>query len=488
MKFTLSLILSIFIVSIAVSQTFTTPNTGVNWTLADIAAASPSTIIISGNEYTLLENLIISENDTVEIPTSLTFFVNANLLITVFGTFQVSGVEVEITATDTNAIFEGFRFEENSSINIQNTKISRSGGLRVLTEDFTLNNCEITNNESGATTSAAIQLSRGVPVITNNVITFNENSAIGSAANSQVSAFIFSNYIEGNNTANSNRPQINLGTTMPNQALQITQNTILGNPANEQTGGIAVANFTGGIILANIAFNIIRNNRYGITILGGNATVTVTNNIIEDNNIQNDPILGGSGINLNSSTVGNDIRLTDNEIRRNLYGVTLQGSAEVNLGDGTTNQGNNIFSENQNGGQIYALFNNTPNTIQAKFNCWIEGSESTAEEVENVISHVVDDPTLGEVIFNPFLCGVLGVEDFAAESFGFYPNPSKNEINFINNFNFEKVEIYGIQGNLISSSTVFEGENTISTNLSAGLYILKFSGDKVEATRKLIIQ
>src|SRR5690606_41920964 len=91
--------------------------------------------------------------------------------------------------------------------------IEYGGGLRVLTETFSIDNCTLTNNVSGATTSAVIQLSRGMPQITNNTISFNENPAIGSAANASVSGYIFNNIIEGNNTANSNRPQINMGHT-----------------------------------------------------------------------------------------------------------------------------------------------------------------------------------------------------------------------------------------------------------------------------------
>ncbi len=50
-----------------VSQTYKNSNSGVNWTLDHIAAANPSKIIISGNKYTVLENIIIAENDTVTI-------------------------------------------------------------------------------------------------------------------------------------------------------------------------------------------------------------------------------------------------------------------------------------------------------------------------------------------------------------------------------------------------------------------------------------
>lgn len=478
----------LFLTFIAFAQDYTTPDTGVTWTLDDIAAASPTTITISGSEYTLLGNLTISENDTVIIDSDLTLLIDDAKLVTVFGTFTVNSNAVTITALDENAPYEGFRFEEFSTINISNATIEYGGGLRVLTETFSIDNCTLTNNVSGATTSAVIQLSRGLPQITNNTISFNENPAIGSAANSTVSAYIFNNMIEGNNQANSNRPQINLGTTLANEPLEIIQNTIIGDPALEQAGGIAIANFVGGNVNVVIDNNIIRGNRYGITMLGINDSAEITNNIIEDNNIQGDPNLGGSGINLNSSTTSEDVIISGNEIRRNLWGITLQGSASANLGDDANNPGQNVFAENENGGQVYALYNNTPNPISAKNNCWIEGQQSTEQQVEDVIFHSVDDPTLGEVIFEPFLCGILGVVDNTLENVSFYPNPVKNEINFNNIYSFSTVEIYGVQGNLIVSETISEGQNSLSINLPSGLYFVNFRNDVQTVTKKMVVE
>ncbi len=487
-KIILSTLLVLLTFTIAIAQDYTTPNTGVTWTLADIAAASPTTITISGSEYTLLGNLTISENDTVIIDSDLTLLIDDAKLVTVFGTFTVNSNAVTITALDENAPYDGFRFEEFSTINISNATIEYGGGLRVLTETFSIDNCTLTNNVSGATTSAVIQLSRGMPQITNNTISFNENPAIGSAANSAVSAYIFNNMIEGNNQANSNRPQINLGTTLANDPLEIIQNTIIGDPALEQAGGVAIANFVGGNVNVVIDNNIIRGNRYGITILGTNDSAEITNNIIEDNNIQGDPNLGGSGINLNSSTTSEDVIISGNEIRRNLWGITLQGSASANLGDDTNNPGQNVFAENENGGQVYALYNNTANTISAKHNCWIENQQSTEQQVEDVIFHIVDNPALGEVIFDPFECGVLGVADNTIENFSFYPNPVKNEINFNNIYSFSTVEIYGVQGNLIVSETISEGQNSLSINLPSGLYFVNFSNDLQNVTKKMVVE
>lgn len=358
-----------------------------------------------------------------------------------------------------------------------------------MTETFSIDNCTITNNVSGTTSSAVIQLSRGMPQITNNTISFNENPAIGSAANSQVSGYIFNNIIEGNNQGNSNRPQINMGTTMANENLEIIQNTIIGDRSLDMVGGIAIANFVGGSINVSIEDNTVKDNRYGITIIGPSDYALIRNNVIEDNDSQGDPQLGGSGISLSTSTMGNPVVVTGNEFRRNLWGITVITEATINLGDDDENLGENIFSENGNGGGIYAIYNNTPHTILAKHNCWIEGQESTAEDVEDVIFHSVDDPSLGEVVFEPFLCGItIGVEENNLTDFGFYPNPVKNEINFNNIHSFEKVEIYGIQGNLISSEVISEGVQALPVTLPSGLYFVNFSNNGGSITKKMIVE
>lgn len=487
-KITLSILFVFFVFVSSNAQDYTSPNTGVTLTLDDIAAASPTTITISGTDYSLFGNLIISENDTLLVDSDLTLSIDTDLRITIFGAFTVNADASTFTAMDETAPYDGFRFEENSVVNIQNATISYGGGLRVLNEDFTLNNSILSYNVSGVSTGSVVSLSRGTPQITNNIFMFNETPAVSSAANRQVSAYIANNYMEANNMANSNRPQINMGTTMATDTLKIIQNVIIGDPANPRAGGIAVANLTGGQVLAIIDDNTIQGNRYGITVIGANAFVYIRNNIIEDNNIEGNPALGGSGISINTSVGPHLVIASGNEIRRNLWGITVIGEATLNLGDDDENPGGNIFSENENDEGIFALYNNTPYDIMAKHNCWIEDQESTPEEVEDVIFHSVDDPSLGEVIFEPFLCGVLAIADHTIENFHFYPNPVKSEINFSNIHSFEKVEIYGIQGNLISSEAIAEGNQTLSIDLPGGLYFVKFSNDSTSITKKMIVK
>lgn len=479
----------LFSVSAIVAQTFTTPNTGVDWTLADIANASPGTISVSGNEYTLQENLIIAANDKVRIDSDAIVFIESALLLTVFGELDVTASDTQFLAADIAMPYEGFRFEELSIVNIQNATIKNGGGLRVLTEDFTINNSVISENVAGgATTGAVISISRGTPQITNNIITLNELPAIGSAANSATSPTISGNTIEGNNTENSNRPQINLGITDPTIVLQIINNTIIGNPANTQVGGIALANFVGGAINAVIAGNEIRDNRFGITILGGNAIVEISENSIEDNNTQGEPNLGGSGINLNSTTNDMEVTASLNEIRGNLWGITLQGEATINLGDEAGNIGGNTFSENGNNGDVFALFNNTQNTISALNNCWVEGVENTLAIAESVISHQVDDPALGEVLFDPVSCDTLSVEDLLINDISMFPNPATNAIHFISETTIENIVILNTNGAVVLEKELTDNNTQVAIDLSSGLYFVVFKTNNAQGVRKLIVK
>jgi len=478
-------------ISVTIAQTYTTPNTGVNWTLDDIAAVSPSTITVSGSDYTLLENLVISENDTVIISSDLVLQIDSDLLITVFGTFTIDTNSVAITALDELNPYDGFRFEEFSQINIQNTSIEFGGGMKVLTEDFTLNNCLVTNNvEGGATTGAVISLTRGVPQITNNTISFNDLPAIASAANNTVSAYIYNNHIEGNNQLNTNRAQINMGTTMVNDTLKIINNTIIGDTSLDMVGGIAVANLVGGTIRAIIDDNIIQDHRYGMTIVGPDSFAYIRNNVIEDNNTQNIPLQGGSGISLNTNSGTMEVIAEGNQIRRNLWGITVIGIASINLGDNIDSFGFNVFADNGNEGEFYALYNNTSNTIMAKNNCWIEGQVNTLADAESVIFHQMDDVSLGEVVFDPvgIGCENLSVEDTDFESFSFYPNPSEGAINFRNTVAFSEVSIYGIQGNLVWNQSISEEENKLTFNLPSGLYFISFTNETQRIVKKLVVR
>ena len=487
-KLLLTLFASFGIIAMLSAQSYTTPDTGVIYSLDDLVALSPSTISVSGSTYTLVDELIISASDTLLIDSDLTLEIGEGLLITIFGTFSVDADNVVFTAIDSTMPYEGFRFEQLSDINIQNATIEYSGGLRVLTETFTINNCLITNNVSGVSTGSVISLLRGRAQITNNTITYNDTPAISSGANSNVSPYIFNNYIEGNNQENSNRPQINMGSTMVEEPLEIIQNTIIGDRNLDQVGAIAVSNVLDNSINAIIDNNTITNNRYGITVVGGNSFAYIRNNIIEDNDTQGSPNLGGSGISLNSPSDAMEVIASGNEIRRNLWGITVIDEASINLGDNTDNVGQNVFSENGNGGVIYALYNNTDNAISAMHNCWDEANApNSLADVEAVIVHENDISNLGLVTFDPVNCAFLGVDNLILNEIKLYPNPTSGQLKLSQNVSFQTMNVYSIDGKLIMQKVLHVGDNEINLNLNTGIYLLEFNGESTKVTKKLVI-
>ncbi|MAN28168.1 MULTISPECIES: T9SS type A sorting domain-containing protein [Mesonia] len=486
-KLSLSL-LALFCLVGAQAQ-FTTPDTGVNWNLQDLLNANSSPLIFNGSSYTLTEDLIISENDSFNLSTADSLYVDQDVLIQVYGSFTsnpASG-EMVITATDSLTPYEGLRFENDSQISINNTVIKNGGGLRVLTPNFSLTNSYLAYNVSGAATGAVVSVSYGSPIIENNTFLENDLPAVASGANQEVAAIITGNYLEGNGQSNQNRPQINMGPSGID-TLKITQNTIIGDPAMTQVGGIAVANLTGGEIRAIIDNNTISNNRYGITVVGGNSFAYIRNNTIENNNTQGSPNLGGSGISLNSSSNTQQVVATNNEIRGNLWGITVIGEASINLGDNSDNPGGNIFANNGNGGNTYALYNNTSNTITALHNCWIEGQTNTLADAESVIFHQADDNTLGEVLYDPVGCGNLAVNNNELEAITFYPNPASNQFLVENIQQLESLKIFDLSGKQVQFQKLDKGNNRINISLHSGVYFVQFNNGKQTITEKLIVK
>jgi len=488
-NFTL-LFLMVFSLTIS-AQEFSTPDSGVHWTLADLMDESSELIEFSDSIYRIKQDFVVSENDTLSFLAGDNIHIDGDVKITIIGTWLSLGSEenmVKINATDSLA-YNGFRLNEESSAHIDFTEIQNGGGIFAVTPDFTITNSVLKYNRTGGiNTSGTINLFNGSPLIANNIFYKNELAAISSGANVNASPKILNNYIEANTQSNQNRPQLNLGSTGAD-TLRIIGNTILGDRDKTKVGGISVSNLLGGMINATIEDNIIRDNRYGINIQGaGNSKVHIINNIIEDNDTEGNPALGGSGISMSSSSTSQVVYLTGNEIRRNLWGVTVINQATANLGDDDENPGKNIFSENGNAGEIFALYNNTPNTITAKYNCWIEGEENTLEEVAEVIVDQADDESLGEVIYDPVFCEALSVPSIEKDSFRIYPNPAVDVIHLDNSAGLEKVSIFDLSGKRILEYNLNEGENNLNFNLNSGLYILKFEGKNRQLTKKLIVQ
>ena len=475
---------------IAVSATmfsqFTSPGNGQNYTLSSLSAAAPTVLVNNGTDYQMTANITISAGDNLVIDENTTLKIDGGIQLNIAGNYTTTATNFVVTATDPAAVFRGIHFQDTSTAEVKNTTFEYGGGIRVSTGNFLMDNCIVKYFKAGLVTSSAIQLSEGAPVFQNSQFLENHLAVFGSGANVSVAPVIQNNYLYHNTLGDSNRPQINLGPSGVGATTKVLNNTVIGNRNLTKVGGISVSSLLGVPNDVLIDGNIVTDNRYGITITGNNCTGTISNNILTDNDVETNPQNGGSGINLYGNM---QIKIEKNQIRGSLWGVTLVQGANADLGGGFLGSvGENIFFDNGNGGNLFALFNNTSNNISATNNCWRENELSTDAMVEEVISHQVDDAALGLVNFSPYLCAeTLATTEANAIKSSIYPNPSKGT------FTFEgeksgNISIMDMSGKIVHSGIVSKGKNTVSTNLKAGVYILLYQSEGKKSTTKLLVK
>lgn len=466
---------------------YSTPGTGRSFSIAQLDAL---TDIISydaqNNRYVLTENLTISDTDTFMANTDFTLAIAEGKEIIINGAILIyppNQVHFTSTAPGTT-YFRGITLGEMAIGNFQKFKMTYGGGMRVMASTFNFFNSEISYQNAGISTGAAINFSRGNPKIENSTFKFNDTPAVASAANSEVALEFINNYLEGNNQANSNRPQINMGPTGTDGVTIIRGNTIIGDRTKTRVGGISVSSLLAGQSNVLIENNTIRDNRYGITITAARATGTIYNNQILDNNTETNPNNGGSGINITSGETPNNymINIVNNTIIGNLWGITKIGSS-VNIKlENEAGYGQNKFADNGNNGMTYALYNNSPEPISARGNCW--DPIYTRERVEEVIVHYNDDASLGEVDYTNYFECLLATENLAKEAgIAIYPNPSKGvfKVKVDEALDYQLIDF---TGRMVQSGSLKKGENDVMIKQGKGTYIFKTP----KASKKIIVQ
>ncbi|MCK5774522.1 MAG: T9SS type A sorting domain-containing protein, partial [Bacteroidales bacterium] len=335
-------------------------------------------------------------------------------------------------------------------------------------------------------TSSAVNTYQSSPLIRDCSFTNNAGSAIGSGANTESSPQIIHNMIHYNVTANTNTPQINLGSANGLMSILIDSNQIIGQ--YEMAGGIALSTLAGGSINAVITNNEVSNNRYGMAQIGDNISSVITYNTIVSNNIQGEPMQGGSGLNFYGG-ISNTSIVSYNIIAQNLWGITIQSNAQPNFGDNTDNSlGHNRIEQNANSGQIHALYNNTPGDIMALHNFWGTLELSVAEDY---IFHSVDDANLGLVSFDPMWVNPLGLKTniTAKGNISITPNPSTETLVIHGLTASSTYEIYNLSGLLITQGSLKPNQNIINIySLISGYYLIRIQSYNTSITKKIVVQ
>lgn len=481
-----------------VNADYTTPGTSVSWNLNDLVTNSGGTVTFSGGNYFINSNLTVARTDTLKILTNATVKIALNVV------FKISGVivatppdSIKITSIDTAQKFSELRIDTSSSSILQKVVYEYSlNGLRISDCSPLVNQCTVRNNCYGnsGTTAPAINLFRSDAVISNCLLFHNYKVAIGGGANIPNAPQILYNMIIENNYANANASQINLGQSGTGTTV-IRGNTIRGLYTN--SGGIAALPIgTFNVIIEN---NNIRKNRYGIA-LNGSVNAIIRGNIIDSNNIQGSPNLGGSGLNFVGS--GITAKVSKNIIRWNLWGVTLQSNAAPVFGDlsisDTNFNGMNQIHSNSNSGVFYDFYNNTPNPIKAENNFW---GTMNQDSVEAHIFHQPDSSAFGMVDYLP-LWAPVGVSATNSEVpsefklYDAYPNP----FNPVTTIKFDisgiadvKLHIYDITGKetaVLVDQNLLPGKYSVNfnaSNLASGIYFYTLRTNEFSTAKKLVL-
>ncbi len=389
--------------------TYYTPGTGVHWNMDDLVTNSGGVVTFGSGVYTVSDTIKIKAGDTLYINTDVTVKFNANMSLACAGTLLFNPpTGILFTPTDTTTKFSGVRVDSSNSSVVRKLTLQYSVAFRVNDGSVILDSCIFSNNGLIASTftNAAI-----VPLRTTNRMTIsncqflnNYRGVIQSGLNINTPMTISNNYFIGNDRLLVNTPQINLGNSGVGDTIKIINNTLLRPSTN--CGGISFLS-SSGQLNAVVTGNVIKNNRYGINVQGGNTItyVRIAYNQLDSNNIQNLPNLGGSGIACSGGTSVSQPNtiITGNLIRWNLWGITIQNRSKPNVGNitnaDTSDDGKNTFVNNTNGTTPFIdLYDNSIDTISAQNNYW---NTANVDSVALKIFDKTDLGSLGPVNYTP---------------------------------------------------------------------------------------
>ena len=454
------------------------PGNGTIYTLTDLAEIGCVHHDYANSVYSIMTDITISATDKLYIngndePNSLLFNEN-DLTLTIKGAMVVEGAEDShfYIGMPVYAEHGRIRFEDASEpSHFSRCSFADLSGIQIIGSDVAFDDCQIIGFNTFSQ-SSAINFSNCNPIFTDCSFRNNQGVAISSPANGQGSPQIVNCNFENNVTSNVNQPQINLGPGS-NDSIRIVRCTIEGG-GNNMVGGIAIADLMGtGATKILLKDNIVKNNRYGYNQQGYNLSSIINGNQFIDNNLETNPMNGGSGISIYGVDENNKAFLRDNLISGNLWGITVINKADINLGT-EDDWGHNQIHDNGNGGVIYDLYNNSTSDIMAVGNYWGTTNE---QEIEDHIFHQLDDASLGLVNYIPFSTDDA-IEEAENTAFDVWPNPAQGR------FMVNGQGIMTITNTLGQTILTMEIDGKESIALPRGLYVVRLG----DATRKVIVE
>lgn len=384
--------------AITLDAQWVSPGNGTTYTLPELVDATDGVVTIGENGFVINADLTISTNDVLKIDDQVSRIDVADVLVTINGSMVCTNTNrVEFYGLNETQHFS-MRFENATGCNIKKMYFSDGAGIKVIESDVTFDDVKFvyfTRDYS----NAVIDIFNCDPTIKDCYFMLNCGSAISSPANGQASPQILNCDFDTNVTDNVNTPQINLGPG-GNDTIRIVGNEVYTIMAQWYVGGISVADLMGvGSTKVLLKNNIVKENRYGYNQQGATISSVVEGNQFIDNNHEDNPMNGGSGISIYGTTTDNKAVLRNNLITGNLWGITTIYLHDIDMGT-EDDWGRNEIHDNGNGGVIYDLYNNSACDLMAVGNDW---GTTTYDYIADHIYDQNDDPSLGLVTFYPFV-------------------------------------------------------------------------------------
>ena len=404
MKKFLPILLLIIGLTTSLNAQWVSPGNGTTYTMPDLVEVSNGVVTNDNYNYYIHSDLTISENDVLRIDGNVTRIDAPGVLITINGSMVcVNDARVKLYGTEQDHF--SMRFENATNCNIKKMYFSDGAGIKLIESDVTFDDVKFVYFTRDYC-NAVIDIFNCDPTIKNCYFMLNEGAAISSPANGQASPQILNCQLD-TNVDGINSPQINLGPG-GNDTIRIIGNEIYTIMASWYVGGVSVADLMGvGSTKVLLKDNIIREGRYGYNQQGATISSVIEGNQFLNNNHEDNPMNGGSGISIYGSTVNNKAILRNNIITGNLWGITAIYLHNIDLGT-EDDWGYNEIHDNGNGGAVYDLYNNSACDIMAVGNDW---GTIKPEHIEDHIVHQVDDPSFGLVTFIPFVGGDTAIEE-----------------------------------------------------------------------------
>ena len=391
----------------AINAQWVSPGLGTTYTFSDLVDITNGVVTTGENGFVVNADLTISTGDVLEINDQTSRVDFATVLVTINGSMVCTNTSTRVKfygLDETNHF--SMRFENATGCDVKKMYFSDGAGIKVIESDVTFDDVKFVYFTRDYC-NAVIDIFNCDPTIENCYFMLNDGAAISSPANGQASPQILNCDFDTNVTDNVNTPQINLGPG-GNDTIRIVGNEIYTIMAEHYVGGVSVADLMGtGSTRVLLKDNIIRENRYGYNQQGQTISSVIEGNQFINNNHEDNPMNGGSGISIYGSSVNNKAILRNNLITGNLWGITAIYFHDIDMGT-VDDWGNNTIHDNGNGGVIYDLYNNSSCDLMAVGNDW---GTRDQEEIENHIFHKNDDPSLGLVTYIPYVGGDDAIDE-----------------------------------------------------------------------------